>query len=557
MLCIQGSPLYQWDRNRRLEINAADLGTNFEIHCCHKDDKTVLMVEPIIDGDIVVVNIPNILLQKSGFLRVYIVCDGDTVYDSSFYIMARPKPNDYAYTETEVMTWAQFEERLDNLEESVADGVPDDKIAEVVESYMRENEINGTDDNAVHYTPEEKTDEEKQIARDNIGAASIEHTMENAKDMGITSVLDSTDFFVIYDLPGGRHAKISWQSLRGIIQTRLEGRLTALAVGDEAETGYKATIPELEDDAVLALLSDITNALVDYYKKAETYSRTEIDGKIKTVSDNAQPKGDYAYKSDIPDIPDVPVKSVNNKTGAVQLNADDVGARPNTWTPTYTEVGADKSGTAVSAVGTHNVATDSHNDIRLLIEGLASRLNALADSDDDTLDQMSEIVAYIKANKALIDSITTSKVNVSDIVNNLATNTSSKPLSAAQGVALKALIDAITVPTKLSELAEDTAHRTVTDAEKSAWNAKSDFSGKYADLDGKPTIPTKVSAFENDKGYLTSFTESDPTVPAWAKASTKPKYTASEVGAAPSDKTIALTGVDESGNTHTWTVYGV
>lgn len=41
--------------------------------------------------------------------------------------------------------------------------------------------------------------------------------------------------------------------------------------------------------------------------------------------------------------------------------------------------------------------------------------------------------------------------------------------------------------------------------------------------------PTKVSDFTNDAGYLT--TETDPTVPAWAKAAQKPTYTASEVGA--------------------------
>lgn len=45
-------------------------------------------------------------------------------------------------------------------------------------------------------------------------------------------------------------------------------------------------------------------------------------------------------------------------------------------------------------------------------------------------------------------------------------------------------------------------------------------------------IPTNVSQLSNDSGYLTSFTETDPTVPAWAKASTKPTYTAAEVGAA-------------------------
>lgn len=44
-------------------------------------------------------------------------------------------------------------------------------------------------------------------------------------------------------------------------------------------------------------------------------------------------------------------------------------------------------------------------------------------------------------------------------------------------------------------------------------------------------IPTSTSQLTNDSGYITGYTETDPTVPAWAKASTKPSYTASEVGA--------------------------
>lgn len=119
--------------------------------------------------------------------------------------------------------------------------------------------------------------------------------------------------------------------------------------------------------------------------------------------------------------------------------------------PSYTasEVGADPSGTAAAQVAAHNTGTDTHSDIRLLIQDLTGRLNALADSDDTTLDQLSEIVAYIKSNRDLIDAVTTSKVSVTDIVNDLATNVSNKPLSASQGVALKALIDAITIPTAL------------------------------------------------------------------------------------------------------------
>lgn len=114
-----------------------------------------------------------------------------------------------------------------------------------------------------------------------------------------------------------------------------------------------------------------------------------------------------------------------------------------------TDVFAYAENTAESKVSAHNTESGSHSDIRELITGLTNRLNALADSDDTTLDQMSEIVAYIKSNKSLIDAITTSKVSVSDIIDNLATSASNKPLSAAQGVALKALIDAISIPDKL------------------------------------------------------------------------------------------------------------
>jgi hypothetical protein len=110
-------------------------------------------------------------------------------------------------------------------------------------------------------------------------------------------------------------------------------------------------------------------------------------------------------------------------------------------------------------IGAHNVAADSHNDIRIALEGLAARLNAVANSTDVDLDQLAELVAYIKSNRSLIEEITTSKVNVKDIIDNLTTNVNNKPLSAAQGVMLKALIDAIVVPTKLSELADDADHR--------------------------------------------------------------------------------------------------
>lgn len=98
---------------------------------------------------------------------------------------------------------------------------------------------------------------------------------------------------------------------------------------------------------------------------------------------------------------------------------------------------------------TSNAVSVAVEAVRASLQQLTTRLNTLADSDDTTLDQLSEIVAYIKSNKSLIDQITTGKVSVSDIVNNLTSTATNKPLSANQGRALKALIDAIVIPTKL------------------------------------------------------------------------------------------------------------
>lgn len=62
------------------------------------------------------------------------------------------------------------------------------------------------------------------------------------------------------------------------------------------------------------------------------------------------------------------------------------------------------------------------------------------------------------------------------------------------------------IPTQLSQLSEDATHRVVTDTEKATWDAKSNFSGDYNALTNKPTIPTvptNVSAFNNDANYAT------------------------------------------------------
>jgi hypothetical protein len=125
----------------------------------------------------------------------------------------------------------------------------------------------------------------------------------------------------------------------------------------------------------------------------------------------------------------------------------------NTYTDTKTEeaksyTDTKTSGLASTAVvdnkiSTHNTSTTAHNDIRVLIADLTTKLNNFLDVDDTTTDQLSEVLALIENNRGTLESLTTNKINVSDIIDNLTTNNSSKVLSAAQGVAIKNLIDAL------------------------------------------------------------------------------------------------------------------
>lgn len=165
--------------------------------------------------------------------------------------------------------------------------------------------------------------------------------------------------------------------------------------------------------------------------------QVELSKIVQLILETIGESGGIAEETD----PTVPAWA--KKPEKPSYTANEVGARPSTWTPTAIEVGADSAGTAVNKVNTHNTSNTAHNDIRSLITNLSTQLNSLLDSDDMTLDQLSEIIAYIKNNKSLIDSVTTSKANKSDIVNNLTTNVSTKMLSAAQGVALKGMIPSV------------------------------------------------------------------------------------------------------------------
>ena len=91
-----------------------------------------------------------------------------------------------------------------------------------------------------------------------------------------------------------------------------------------------------------------------------------------------------------------------------------------------------------------------------------------------------------------------------------------------------------------AQYANEAGNYTETDPTVPAWAKQSEKPNyDYSEIKNTPTIPTvptKVSQLENDKGYIA--TETDPTVPAWAKESEKPSYDYSEIKNTPELPTV-------------------
>ena len=195
---------------------------------------------------------------------------------------------------------------------------------------------------------------------------------------------------------------------------------------------------------------------------------------------------------------------------------------------------------SVTQTGLAKKATDDANAAALAannaVSGVDAKVQAAIDKlvagAPDALDTLIELANALNNDPNFAATMATElgkKLNVSDIVNNLTSGGTGKVLSAEQGKALKAALNAHNhdavyekIITKLTAFNKNfgTAAGTVcegNDARLSNARTPLAHSHKKADISDFPT----------------SMPASD--VPAWAKAANKPTYTASEVGASPTN----------------------
>ena len=170
----------------------------------------------------------------------------------------------------------------------------------------------------------------------------------------------------------------------------------------------------------------------------------------------------------------------------------------------------DAIGSATNALTSANAYTDSKIDA-LIGNGASTTLDTIGEissaigSNQDAIDLLNSAIGN-KANAADLTShtgnttihITANERNAWNAKSNFSGNyndlTNKPTIPSIDGLATEVYVDtqigAIDIPNTLSDLATDSIHRLVTDAEKATWNAKSNFSGSYNDLTNKPSIPS-------------------------------------------------------------------
>ena len=131
--------LYQWELNRRVVIDNFLAGTRVEISKRHDCKDSTLPVRAYEDGGHVVADIPNIFLQKPGYIRVF-VCPAADAAESypevkDLRIVRAEKPADYVYTETKTLSYQALEQRVKELEKNGGTGVGRDVSGKVQTPY--------------------------------------------------------------------------------------------------------------------------------------------------------------------------------------------------------------------------------------------------------------------------------------------------------------------------------------------------------------------------------------------------------------------------------------
>ena len=169
---------WQWDVG--CQIRVIGLPSVIELHYFNRGMAEPIPMKVYEQGDIRLCDVPDELLQVAGDLEVYAYYIGDderqTRLFRKFGVKARPKPSDYVYTETEMLTWSELDRRMGELEKYQNPNA----IRDEVDEYLREN------------PPEGFKPDESLILENGVLSVNTTNEVESDNTLPITSAAVAT-----------------------------------------------------------------------------------------------------------------------------------------------------------------------------------------------------------------------------------------------------------------------------------------------------------------------------------------------------------------------------
>ena len=113
VLSVKVVGLTQWDYGQQLKIKGLGLSSNVEVHFSNNGEKEAIVMQASASGNDLVVDIPNVILEKDKDITAYVYTDtgtsGETIRMVYMPVYTRVKPADFVSDQTskEVENWVE------------------------------------------------------------------------------------------------------------------------------------------------------------------------------------------------------------------------------------------------------------------------------------------------------------------------------------------------------------------------------------------------------------------------------------------------------------------
>ena len=434
--------LWQWDYGQVLRIKGLDFDQiSIEVHFSLSPDNTNSLVTIgvvrdidyqstiVSDGEEYTVNetttvldvvIPKNMLwnniKKNYTIYVFLLStneeSGETLKKIIMPVRVKPKPI-YSVTPEDEELFHRVVEEVNTFAETAKEHSNISKSYAVGNTGTRENE---DIDNAKYYAEQSALSAEASEQSASNALVSENHALDSensalgAESRARAYATEARDLKQEYDntLALTKEYRDSAQASAISASANLRDTVTARNIATQASADANNFLNQTQ--AVYDLTVEIKQE-VDETKADVDITKTEIDA-VKTDI-NATQADITATRTEIATTR-TEVNTAKNEVIAIKSEVSDIKDATD-------EIKTDVISIANNinnSISEHNESTTAHSDIRSLISNLTNKLNTFLDTDDESLDQISELITFIQNNRTLIEGITISKVDKNQGIEN-------------------------------------------------------------------------------------------------------------------------------------------